>query len=305
MEKKIIVDEESSGLRLDKFLVTKIPDLSRTKINSLILAGSVSLDGRIKKPSFLLKTGQLIQVNFSQGSKTLKPYKITVKIIYEDQDIIIVDKPTGLVVHPPQEGYYKTLVNALMYLGKDLAVVNPLRPGVVHRLDKETSGVMVLAKNQSSYKNLVEQFKGRKVKKEYIACVWGEIKKEKFNIDLPLGRDQANRLKMRVSFTKSKTAYTRVEVTKHLKGSTCLCLKPLTGRMHQLRVHLKFLGYPIAGDKKYGVKDDCKQLLLHARVLGFLHPKTNQPLEFTSPVPERFNNFIQRHDSGTGPTLKT
>lgn len=295
MGKKIVVKKKFSGKRLDSFLAAEINELSRSKISNLIIAGRVLVDGSKKKPSFCLRENQEIQIELEPVDESLKAYKFPVKIIYEDDDLIVVDKPAGLVVHPPQKGYYKTLVNALIYLGKDLAKTSSLRPGVVHRLDKETSGVMVLTKNQQSYESLVDQFKSRLVKKEYAAWVWGQVKKDKFNIDLPLSRDSKNRLKMKVNLIGAKKAYTRVEVSKRLEEATYLCLKPVTGRMHQLRVHLKFIGYPIVGDKKYGVKDSYKQLLLHARILEFSHPQSKKPVKFISPVPERFNAFLSEH----------
>ncbi|MCF7907582.1 MAG: RluA family pseudouridine synthase [Candidatus Omnitrophica bacterium] len=295
MDRKIIVTKEFAGKRLDRFLTTQISELSRTKISNLISSGKVFVDGLSRKPSFCLRETQQVRISLEEEKQTLVAYDFPVKIIYDDDDLIVVDKPTGLVVHPPQKGYDKTLVNALIHLGKDLAETSDLRPGVVHRLDKETSGVMVLVKNQQSYENLVDQFKSRKVKKEYLAWVWGKIKKDKFNIDLPLSRDSKNRLKMKVSFLASKKAYTKAEVVKRLEETTCLRLMPITGRMHQLRVHLKFLGYPIVGDKKYGVKDNYRELLLHACVLSFIHPKSNKLLKFTSPIPERFSSFSREH----------
>ncbi len=287
-----MVSKKAEGERLDKFLARELGSLSRTKIISLINKGQVYVDGKLKKPSFCLDQSQEIRVLIKEEKKVLRPYQFKVKIIYEDNDIIVVVKPGGLTTHPPQESYHKTLINALLYLKKDLARINPLRPGVVHRLDKETSGVMVLAKNSFSHRALSAQFKERRVRKEYYACVWGEVKKERFKIELPLSRDKKNRLKMKVSLLGSKAALTEVKVVKRLQGATLLLLKPLTGRMHQLRVHLKFLGFPIAGDKKYGVKDKCKGLLLHAHKLGFHHPRTEKYVEFTSPLPKRFNDFI-------------
>ncbi len=295
MEKEVVVAQASSGQRLDKFLSGQFKDISRTKINNLINQGKVLVDGSIKKSSFCLKAGQTIKLKVESEKNFLRPYRFLVKIIYEDSEIIVVDKPTDLVVHPPQQGYQETLVNALIYLGKDLAKTSTLRPGVVHRLDKETSGVMVLAKNKQSYENLVDQFKNRKVKKEYLAWVWGQLKKDNLVVDLPLSRDSKNRLKMKISFLKSKKAYTKIEVIQRSEKATCLRLLPVTGRMHQLRVHLKFLGFPIVGDKKYGIKDDYKQLLLHARDLSFSHPTTKKLLKFTSAIPDRFNSFSREH----------
>ena len=295
MEKIIVVGKENCDQRLDKFLSGQLEPLSRTKIHHLIEKGLVLVDGKKKKAGFCLKAFQRILVTINEEKKELKPFDFAVKIIYEDRDIIVVDKPQGLVVHPPQADYYKTLVNALIYLNKELAPTSTLRPGIVHRLDSETSGVMVVAKNEFSYANIVSQFKERKVAKEYRAIVWGSLKKERMLINLPLSRDLKNRLKMKVSFLRAKEALTEVEVIERLKDSTYLRLKPRTGRMHQIRVHLKFLGFPIVGDKKYGIKDEYKELFLHAKELTFSHPRVPRHLKFSSPLPVRFKKFLKKH----------
>lgn len=296
MKKQLIVGAEHAGLRLDKFLSTHLNSLSRTKINSLIKEGLVFVDGEVRKASFLICRKQQISITLKEVKKELKPFDFAVKIIYEDSDILVIDKPPGLVVHPPQEGHHKTLVNALIHLKKELSFsASPLRPGVVHRLDKETSGVMVLAKNEHSYNSLVSQFKERKVSKEYRAIVWGKMRKEKMLIDLPLARDTKNRLKMKVSFLKAKQAHTGLEVLVRLEDSTYLSLRPKTGRMHQIRVHLKFLGFPIVGDRKYGLKDDYQELFLHAKELSFTHPREGKPLKFQSVLPDKFPKFIAEH----------
>lgn len=225
----------------------------------------------------------------------MKPFEFNVNIIYEDQDLLVIDKPGGISVHPPQVEASNTLVNALIYMKKELSGINAYRPGVVHRLDKETSGVMVLAKNDRSHLNLVEQFASRKIKKEYLALVWGIVAKDHMVADLPISRDTKNRLKMKVSFVQSKNAFTEVDVKERLPDSTFLSLKPRTGRMHQIRVHLKFLGFPIVGDKKYGIKDDYDELFLHAHKLGLYHPESEKFMEFVSPVPKRFTEFIEMH----------
>ena len=296
MEKQLIVDKEHAGQRLDKFLSSQPDFLSRAKIHRLIKEGFVLIDGQAKKSSFHLREKQQISITLKEEKKELKPFDFPVKIIYEDSDIIVIDKPPGLIVHPPQEGHDKTLVNALIYLKKELSpCLSALRPGVVHRLDKETSGVMVLAKNEYSYSSLVGQFKERTVSKEYRAIAWGKIKKEKMLIDLPLTRDTKNRLKMKVSFLKAKQAHTDLEVLARLEDSTYLSLRPRTGRMHQIRVHLKFLGFPIVGDKKYGIKDDYKELFLHAKELSFTHPRGAKLLKFQSLLPDKFPKFIAEH----------
>jgi 23S rRNA pseudouridine1911/1915/1917 synthase len=295
MEERLTVCANHRGMRLDKFLQANLNSYSRTKITELIHEDRVFVNGSVKKPSYRLKCGETVILKSEEKKETLKPFAFDVKIIYEDTEILVVDKPGGLTVHPAAETFSETLVNALLYLKKELSTVSPLRPGIVHRLDKETSGVMVLAKNNSSHLKLVEQFRQRKVKKEYFALVWGVINKNHLTVDLPLRRDEKNRLKMKISFIRSKKAYTELEVKERLSDSTFVSLKPLTGRMHQLRVHLKFLGFPILGDKKYGLKDDYGEMFLHAHKLGIYHPRTNEFMEFLSPIPERFEKFISEH----------
>ena len=289
----IKVPTSACGKRLDKFLSETFPDISRNKIHSLIEADKILLNDKSSKPSRVLKGGEVVVAIVDQQKNELKPYDFTVKIIYEDDDILVVDKPAGLVVHPPQEGYYKTLVNALIGMKRDLSSVSADRPGIVHRLDKETSGLLVVAKNNQSHLALVETFRSRNINKEYRVIVWGLMKKDHMAIDLPVARDSKNRLKMKVSFLKSKDALTEFDVIEKLKGSTYLSVKLHTGRMHQIRVHLNFLGYPIVGDKKYGKKDNYDDLFLHAHKLSFKHPVTKKPLEFISRVPEYFDEFIR------------
>ena len=283
------------GARLDKFLAGRMTLLSRTKIFSLIKQGAVLVNECFKKPSYHLSDGQKVSVVIKEEQTELKPYAFKVRVIYEDNDIIVIDKPLGLIVHPPQKHYYKTLVNALLYLGKKLSTVDPMRPGVVHRLDKETSGVMVLAKNDYSHGSLVSQFKDREVKKKYRAVIWGNVKEDRLTVNAPLSRDKKDRLKMKISLLGAKDAYTEIKVIRRLEDVTYLGLNPLTGRMHQIRVHLKFLGFPIVGDKKYGVKDGQKELLLHAKELCFRHPREGGFLKFSSPIPDRFRSFLKAY----------
>ena len=296
MEKTLRVPRELKGKRLDKFLSENIDSLSRTKIHLLIEEGNVIVNGEAKKPSYHLKENDTVYIKREEKENNLlEPFEFEIPIIYEDNDILVVDKPAGISTHPPQPGFHDTLVNALVYMKKELSEVSPYRPGVVHRLDKETSGVMVLAKNDTSHLNLIAQFRERKIVKEYFAICWGVINKENLTVDLPMARDQRNRLKMKISFIKAKNAYTDFFVLERLKDSTMLSIKPLTGRMHQIRVHLKFLGYPIVGDKKYGTKDEYDDLYLHAHKLGLYHPREGAFMEFTSPMPMRFKQFMSIH----------
>ncbi len=295
-KKEFKVAEEFNKERLDKFLTKHLPQFSRSKINNLINHGNVLVEGEVRKPSYKLNSNEKVTFEAKEEKKKLKPFDFEVKIVYEDNDIIVVDKPTGLVTHPPQKNYHKTLVNVLIYLKKDLASTGFLRPGVVHRLDKETSGLIVLAKNLKSYESLVSQFKNRKVDKRYQAIVWGEVLKKNITVDLPLGRDSKNRLKMKVTMLGVKKAQTQIEVVRVLEKATQLLIKPITGRMHQIRVHLKFLNFPIVGDKKYGIKDSYKDLLLHSYELKFKHPSNQKTMSFKSSLPERFKKFIEEHE---------
>ncbi|HIE35699.1 MAG TPA: RluA family pseudouridine synthase, partial [Candidatus Omnitrophica bacterium] len=275
MRKTLIVPEKEKKERLDKFLQDKLKEVSRTKIRCLIKKGEVKVNKEIKKPNYRIKPNDKIEISFKKEKVNLLSFEFDIKIIYEDEDIIVVDKPQGLIVHPHKKNFHQSLINALIYMRKGLSSINPLRCGVVHRLDKETSGVMVLAKNNFSHLDLVNQFKERKVKKEYYAICWGNLS-GKITVDLPLARDKKNPFRMRISFLKAKNAYTEIEVIKKLGNSTLLVIYPHTGRMHQIRTHLQFIGYPVVGDKKYGIKDGYKELFLHAYKLGFYHPRTGK-----------------------------
>jgi len=293
MRQEIIVKENFIGKRLDKFLSEVLNSVSRSKILKCIKEKKVLVDGEFKKPSYKVDLNQRVVVDVEEEKTYLKPYEFDIPIIYEDNHILVIDKPQNLVVQPDSSN--KSIINALIYLKKELSTINPQRPGVVHRLDKDTSGVMVFAKNNFSHLNLIEQFRLRKVKKEYLAISWGDIKQDNIKVDLPIGRDTKERVKMKISFIKSKQALSEIKVLERLKGAVLLLIRPITGRTHQIRVHLKFLELPIVGDKKYGIKDKEKELFLHASRLGFFHPETKKFLEFSSPMPLRFKNFIERY----------
>ena len=288
MKKRILVNKDFEGVRLDNFVVSALPLFSRSRVKKLIDSGSILVDGKKRKVSFRLKENNSVMVSFVEDTHILRPYPFKVDIIYEDEDIIVVNKPGNLTVHPPSRNRQNTLVNALLYMGKELSGAGPLRRGIVHRLDKETSGAMVVAKNDFAHSSLVRQFKERRIKKEYRAIVWGIIKKDSVAVNLPLKRDQRNRLKMKVSMFKSKEAFTNIEVIERFKDSTYIRVMLLTGRMHQVRVHMSFLGHPILGDNKYGKKDSAGHLFLHSFKLGLYHPRTDKYMEFKAPLPEWF-----------------
>lgn len=296
--KRINAAESDACLRLDKFIYRHIPEFSRTKIKELISLGNILVNGGYKKAGYKLKVNDIVSVaDTKKEPYRLKGYPLSIKIIFEDDDILIISKPENLVVHPPNETNQDTLVNALIYMKKQLSDVDPARPGIVHRLDKETSGVMVIAKNNYAHANLVEQFKKRKIKKEYRALVWGIIKQKYISVNLPLKRDSRNRLKMKVSFVGSKNAQTNLEVIERFSDSSYIKLNLLTGRMHQIRAHLNFLGFPIVGDKKYGRKDEFRGLFLHAYRLALFHPRSNELMEFSQEVPGRFIEFIKKRQN--------
>ncbi|MCM8787077.1 MAG: RluA family pseudouridine synthase [Candidatus Omnitrophica bacterium] len=299
MEKFFIVDKKWENVRLDKFLSENIRTISRSKIHKLISEGAVKINQQIKKPSYRLKVNEKISILIPQIKieYQLKPFNYEIKIIYEDEDIIVVDKPAGLSVHPPNQNTHQSVISALFFMGKKLSTINPQRAGVIHRLDKDTTGVMVLAKNNFSHLNLIKQFQRRVVKKTYLAICWGNFVKEKVIVNLPLCRDKKNRLKIKIGFVNAKEAYTTINLIENLKDSAFLSIAPLSGRMHQIRVHLKFLEHPIVGDKKYGIKDGYDYLFLHSHKLGFIHPTKDNFVEFISPMPKIFEEFISVHKS--------
>ncbi len=298
MKRTFLIQAEHDSFRLDAFLAAQDPAWSRSKLKKCIDKGKVLVNKTLKKGSYHLKEGDEVCLDLPEAENfVLKPYKIDIPVIYEDDHVIVVDKPGGLTVHPPNESCHQTLVNALQAGAVELYPATPLRPGVVHRLDKETSGLLVLAKTALAYYNLIEQFKARTIYKEYRALVWGVLAQDTVRVDLPVSRDKGNRLKMKVRFLEAKDALTEVTVLKRFKEASYLSLHLVTGRMHQIRVHLKFLGFPIVGDKKYGKKDGYNELFLHARHLRFTHPLNNSPMEFESPLPVYFKKFIDEHET--------
>ncbi len=291
--KEIIITRKDKGKRLDKFLVSVLVGFSRNKIQNAIKKGWILVNNEISRSGYILKEQDKVQVlPFSGRQKRTFEFTYPLEIIYEDEDIMVINKPEGITTHPPHSGYQKSIVAALINAGKILYESDCLRPGVVHRLDKETSGVMVLAKNAFSYHNLVAQFKSRKVDKEYRAIVHGSLKEKKLTLLLPLKRDRRNPLRMKVGFLRAKEAVTHIEVLRELSGYTYLKIKIATGRMHQIRVHLNFVGHPVLGDKKYGIKDEISHLFLHAYRLRLMHPSSGKPLEFIASLPEYFHELL-------------
>jgi len=299
MKKLLAVDEASAGERLDKWLVNKI-NLSRAQIQELISSELVKVNSLPIKSSYHIKRGDHVEITIlPKEREELLPEKIPLKILYEDEDIVVVDKPSGLVTHPSPGHLQGTLVNALLWGGRKLSSIGaPLRPGIVHRLDKETSGIIVVAKSDKAHIDLVRQFKNREIEKVYIALVHGDFDEDEGIIEMPIGRRHgrgANRKRMWVTAKGSKPALTEFKVLKrfkrHGRSATLLEVRPKTGRTHQIRVHLRHIGHPIVGDEKYGRRDQTipsTRLMLHALSLKLWHPRRGKRMGFTAPLPIEF-----------------
>lgn len=301
IEQKFLV-ETSESPRLDLFLREKIKNLSRAQIQKVIKEGKVLVNGQPVKASHKLKLGDLVEFSYEEhpAEIDLRPEKIDFGVIYEDDQILVINKPSGLVVHPGAGIRSGTLVNGLLACYPEISGVgSPARPGIVHRLDKETSGLMVVARTQAAYQSLRQQFEDRTVKKTYLALALGRFKEKKGTIDLPIGRHVHHREKISVRTRKPKIAITHYEVLEEFKETTFLALKPVTGRTHQLRVHLSATGHPLAGDSRYGgsgqkQRKKYARLFLHAWKLSFEHPATGERLEFECPLPTELEAVLQR-----------
>jgi 23S rRNA pseudouridine1911/1915/1917 synthase len=281
--------------RLDKYVCAHHPELSRTQVQKLIAAGNITVNGQKAKPGLRLNAGDRIDVTLPPTPpQELKPEAIPLKIIYEDDDLLAVDKPAGLTVHPAPGHPGHTLVNAILAYFPHLADIgDSLRPGVVHRLDKDTSGVMLVAKNQAAQANLSKQFKSHSVTKAYLALVKGKLEPESGIIEADIGRDPRNRKKMAV-VAQGREARTEYRVVKYVGGYTLLEVMPETGRTHQIRVHLAAIGFPVVGDKVYGVKSKyLARQFLHACRLGFKLPSSGEYIEFESELPADLQKALE------------
>ena len=280
---------DKAGVRLDKYVGEECSELSRTYAQKLIADGHITVNGRVAKASFKLSIGDRVDVIIpSPTPSSLSPEAIPLDIIYEDDDLLVVDKPAGLTVHPAPGHPSHTLVNAILSHLPELAdISDSLRPGIVHRLDKDASGVMVVAKNNTAQLNLIDQFKAHSVVKAYLVLVKGRLTPESGLIDAPIGRDPRNRKRMAVvAEADGREARTRYNVVKYMGNYTLLEVRTETGRTHQIRVHLSAIGYPVVGDNVYGVKSAfLSRQFLHACRLGFHLPSTGEYVEFTSELP--------------------
>lgn len=289
------VSGAEEGRRLDLLLsdFSKKNNLgfSRTAIQELIAKGKITVNksGDIK-PHYKVKAPDEIRVIVEDKARTgLKPEDIPLEVVYEDRDLAIINKPVGLVVHPAPGNREHTLVNALLHRFKELSDINPQRPGIVHRLDKDTSGILVIAKNNASHLKLAEQFADHSIKRKYAAIVKGRMEFDENVIEAPIGRHAVKRESMVVDYSEgSRFARTYYRTLKRGRDYSLLQLEPFTGRTHQLRVHLAFIGHPILGDAKYGKKNEFSRLCLHAQSLGFIHPSSGKFVEFDSSLPQEF-----------------
>ena len=295
----ILTEECDSGLRIDKFLIEKTENLSRAYIQKLIEDGQVELDGSLINKSFKISPNQTITVKIPEPENLdVKPENIPLDIIYEDDDLLIVNKPKGMVVHPAPGNYNHTLVNALMYHCKSsLSGINGvLRPGIIHRIDKDTSGLLIVAKNDSAHKHLAEQIKNHIFTRVYEAVVNGILPQDRGTIITNIARHKTNRKKMAVCIGKGKLAVTHYEVIKRFKKYTHIKLKLETGRTHQIRVHMSHMGHYVLGDEVYGSKNKNFDFLvgqcLHAKTIGFIHPSTGKYMEFESELPDYFKKVL-------------
>ena len=301
MESKLIIDvsDEETGERIDSFLSGKT-EFTRTRIQQLIKDRNITVNGKPTKSSYKIEENDEIIIEVPEVETTeIKPENIKIDIVYEDSDIAVINKQAGLVVHPAHGHYSGTLVNAILYHIKDLSGINgEIRPGIVHRLDKDTSGLIVIAKNDKVHTALTEMFQEKKIRKTYLAILKGKLNKSEGKIVTQIGRDKNDRKKMTVidDATKGKNAITNYRVISQNNLFTLVKVNIETGRTHQIRVHMRHLGYPILGDSVYGRKDNEKRQMLHAYKLEFIHPVTGRQMEFIGEIPEDFQKALKKSD---------
>lgn len=296
----LAVELADAGTRLDRFLGEHAEGITRSAAEKLAESGAVRINGSAKGKSYRCAAGDLVEIFLPEPVQpSAAPQEIPLDVVYEDGDLLVVNKPKGMVVHPAAGHADGTLVNALLaHCGSSLSGINGvLRPGIVHRIDKDTSGLLIVAKNDFAHRSLAAQIKAHSFTRVYEAVVLGSLKDDSGIVDAPIGRSPADRKKMAVTQKNSRNAVTHYEVLARFRGYTYVRLKLETGRTHQIRVHMAYLGHPVAGDTVYGPHKPLPGLsgqCLHARVIGFLHPRTGEYLEFGSELPAYFTEFLSR-----------
>lgn len=299
---KLTVDESGAGVRIDKFLSDTLDGFTRSGISKLIADGNVKVNGTEISKNYKCRMNDNILVIVPDAVPLeVQAQNIPLDIVYEDDDLLVVNKPKGMVVHPAAGNYSKTLVNALLYHCRDsLSGINGvIRPGIVHRIDKDTSGLLIVAKNDAAHLSLAEQIKQHSFHRAYQAVCYGNIKEDSGTVHRPIGRNPKDRKKMAVTDKNSKDAVTHYEVLKRYGDFTHIKCILETGRTHQIRVHMAYIGHPLAGDSVYGPKKVIESLngqCLHAAEIGFIHPRTGEYLEFRSGLPDYFTAFLNKLD---------
>lgn len=294
------VTSEQDGERLDKLLSIIYPDFSRSFFQKLIKENSIKVNEKIQKANYKVQTDDVISVLIPDAIETsIEPEDIPLDILYEDNDVLVVNKPKGMVVHPSAGHYSGTLVNAIMYHCKDsLSGINgEIRPGIVHRIDMDTTGSLIVCKNDESHVAIAEQIKEHSCNRIYVGIVCGNVKEDEGTIDAPIGRHPVDRKKMAINEKNGKPAVTHYKVLKRFGKYTYMQFKLETGRTHQIRVHMASIGHPLLGDELYSKNCPFKHLqgqTLHARTIGFIHPRTRKYMEFSAPLPKYFDDLLQK-----------
>lgn len=297
------IPEELDGSRIDKCVSLLVADVTRSRAQQLIESGDITVNGKLAGKSLKVTAGDRVCINVPDPEPIeAVPENIPLDIRYEDEYLLVVNKPKDMVVHPAAGNYTGTLVNALLYhCGDSLSGINGvMRPGIVHRIDKDTSGLLMVAKNDFAHRSLAQQIKEHSFRREYQAVVYGRFKEPEGVVDAPIGRNPSDRKKMAVTMKNSRNAVTHYEVIKEYASFSHLRLRLETGRTHQIRVHMAYLGHPVAGDPVYGPKKVIKELngqCLHAGLIGFVHPKTGEYMEISSELPEYFTSFLRKIDN--------
>ena len=299
-QREFMVEQETAGQRIDRFLSGEDTGLSRSALQALVADGHVLCNGRLVAKSLKLKAGDTIVLEIPDAKPIeAVPQDIPLEIVYEDEHLLVVNKPKGMVVHPAPGNPDGTMVNALLWhcAGRLSGIGGAIRPGIVHRIDKDTSGLLVVAKTDAAHQALTEQMSVHSIHRVYHAVVYGNLKEDTGFVEAPIGRDPKDRKKMAVTQQNSKYAYTGWQVLERFGNFTYIACKLKTGRTHQIRVHMASIGHPLAGDAVYGPKNCIRSLngqCLHAKELGFVHPATGEWMQFDSSLPDWFQDYLSR-----------